>query len=519
MGGRLTSSTGEFNGNRAFVAGTDPTSGLVLRFVPQKNLKYGVKNLKYGVKNLKYGVKNLKYGVKNLKYGVKNLKYGSLVALGSIAGGLLSGPAVRFLGRRGTVIYALGPVFCIGWLCLAVAQSATLALFGRFVTGCGQGLGTIAIPLYISECSTPKYRGSLASMAQLMVCIGVASCYSLGAALEWRPLAWASLSLVPIVVFLTFLQPESPAFLVAQGKIQDAHKSLSRLRGVTGPQIEEEIQALEVQILEERSQKLELSSLLNKEFLKPFFLCQMTMIFQQISAINIVVFFTVDIFESAGSSIDDNVATIIVGVILAGATVVGTVLADKSGRRILLLSSGFGMGVALGALGLFFYLDTRTDTDTSSLGWLPLGSLGMYVFCFSIGYGPMPWVFMSEVFSPRVRPFASAFSGAFNWFIGFVVTSTFAGFKSGVGEDWVFWIYALANFLGCLLVFLLLPETKGKSLQEIEAYFKGVTPIIYKEAETNQQTNPVFQADEVPLPSSSSSNQSGVAVSKNPDPA
>ena len=169
------------------------------------------------------------------------------------------------------------------------------------------------------------------------------------------------------------------------------------------------------------------------------------------------------------------------------ATVVGTLLADKGGRRILLLTSGFGMFLSLAALGLFYYLDEETNNDTSSLGWLPLVSLMVYVFTFSYGYGPMPWVFMSEVFAPEHKNIASGVNASFNWGIGFLMTTTFKPIDEAVSSCYVFWAYALFNLIGCVCVWMFLPETKGKSLQEIQQIFRGKSEVY---------TNPAYGSDQ-----------------------
>ncbi|CAG0884146.1 unnamed protein product [Cyprideis torosa] len=402
---------------------------------------------------------------------------GTLVILGAGMGSVIGGPIVRYVGRKGAILYTIGPSLMLGFLAICLAHNVALLMSGRFVTGLGLGLGTVAVPLYCSEISTPKYRGTLGAMAPLMITAGIAVAYSIGAVLEWRNLSWTCLALTPISIIGMFWQPESPTFLVTQGKILEAQKSLRKLRGPdeTDFEIQSEIRVLEMEIEANRVQPVTMSDLKSPGFLKPFFMTLLTMVFQQISGIYVILLYVVDIFESAGSSLSESIQTIIVGWVLTAAIVLGTALADKAGRRPLFLASGVGMALGMGAMGTYYYLKDETDYDSDALGMLPLVSLLVFVTFYSIGFGPMPWVVMGEVFAPRFRAVASGVCSALDWLTSFTVASTFNTLKSATGMAAAFWIYSAINVIGVILVYFLLAETKGKTLQEIEAYFKTTT--------------------------------------------
>jgi len=179
------------------------------------------------------------------------------------------------------------------------------------------------------------------------------------------------------------------------------------------------------------------------------------------------------LFQSAGSSIDPETQTIIVGVIQVVITFISTLVVDRLGRRILLMLSDGIMAICTLLLGIFFYLKTETDEDTSNLGWLPLTSVCVFIVMFSLGYGPIPWMMVGELFAPQIKGFASSLSCILNWILAFLVTKFYSDLANAFGTHTTFWIFAVISAIGTVFVFFLVPETKGKTLDEIQRELGG----------------------------------------------
>ena len=211
------------------------------------------------------------------------------------------------------------------------------------------------------------------------------------------------------------------------------------------------------------------------------------MVFQQFCGVNAVLFNAATIFGTAGFS-NGKLVSITVGLVQFVGTGLACLLMDKAGRRILLLTTALGMCVSLVALGVYFEIyippTTPPPTDGGSLlgsisqsvsaekiSWLSILSIVLFYFFFSLAWGPVPWLVMSEIFPLRARGPASSFAALTNWAMAFTVTKTFKSMVATLNNQGVYWFYAGFCFLAFLFVYLLMSETKGKSLEEIEALF------------------------------------------------
>lgn len=182
------------------------------------------------------------------------------------------------------------------------------------------------------------------------------------------------------------------------------------------------------------------------------------------------------LFQAAGSNLEPSTATIIVGVIQVVVTFISTLVVDRLGRRLLLMISDSVMAICTLVLGIFFYLRNETQDDTSNLGWLPLTSVCLFIVVFSLGYGPIPWMMVGELFAPHIKGFASSLSCVLNWILAFIVTRFYADLASSFGIHTTFWIFAVISAIGTVFVFFIVPETKGKTLDEIQRELGGSAP-------------------------------------------
>ncbi|KAH8279188.1 hypothetical protein KR026_003382, partial [Drosophila bipectinata] len=402
---------------------------------------------------------------------------GGIMPLAGLAGGIIGGPLIVYLGRK-TTIQVIAIPFILGYLLIAFAQNVAMVLGGRFVTGLCVGIGSLSLPVYLGETLHPEVRGTLGLLPTALGNIGILVCYVVGTFMNWSQLAFFGAALpVPYIILMFFL-PESPRWYVGRGQEEKARKSLSWLRGKDAD-VESELKVLMVAQAEADNQATQhtLVELMKLRNLKPLSISLGLMFFQQFSGINAVIFYTVSIFKEAGTSIDSYVCTIIVGVVNFMATFAASALIDRIGRKILLHFSNFAMIVTLSILGAFFYCKIH-GPDFSHMGWLPLACFVIYVIGFSMGFGPIPWLMMGEILPAKVRGPAASVVTSFNWACTFIVTKTFQDMIDLLGTHGAFWLFAGVCVVGVFFVIFCVPETRGKTLEEIERKFKRMSAMI-----------------------------------------
>nr|KAG5708353.1 hypothetical protein BaRGS_034384 [Batillaria attramentaria] len=208
------------------------------------------------------------------------------------------------------------------------------------------------------------------------------------------------------------------------------------------------------------------------ELTRPLFISVMIMVFQQFSGINAVMFYTVSIFDSA---IPDMayIATNIIGLVQVLATLIACLLMDRTGRRRLLILAGTVMSLTLFVFGLYYRMSDKKMLSDTLNTWIPVVCLTVFIIGFSLGWGPIPMLIMSEIFPTRGRGTAGAIAIFSNWMCAFIVTKEFMTLQLMLGKDGVFYFFSACCAAGVWFVCKYLPETKGKSLEDIELYFLG----------------------------------------------
>ncbi|KAM3967790.1 facilitated trehalose transporter Tret1 isoform 1-T1 [Aphomia sociella] len=396
---------------------------------------------------------------------------GSLMPLAALAGGIVGGPLVDYIGRRRTILFTAPPFF-IGWILIASAKIVHLILAGRVVCGLCVGVGSLAFPVYLGETIQPEVRGTLGLFPTAIGNIGILLCYLAGKYLDWSQLAYLGAALPVPFFLLMFMIPETPQWYISRGRNEDARKALQWLRGKNAT-IENEMRDIALNNAETEASESNIKDLFNMKYMKSILICLGLMTFQQLSGINAIIFYTVSIFKMSGSAVDENLSTIIVGIVNFASTFVATALIDRAGRKILLYISSVTMTVTLVILGTFFYVQNDMKLDVSSLGWLPLTSIMVYLLGFSLAFGPIPWLMMGEILPAKIRGAAASICTAFNWLCTFTVTKTFRNIIDGIGPAGTFWLFGCICFAGLFFVVVCVPETRGKSLEQIENKMMG----------------------------------------------
>ncbi|KAL0267507.1 UNVERIFIED_CONTAM: hypothetical protein PYX00_009759 [Menopon gallinae] len=392
---------------------------------------------------------------------------GSLVAVGAIFGPFPAGIIADAIGRKRGLLAVAIP-FLVSWCVLAAASSVGWLYLGRIIAGVANGWGMTLLPMYIGEIATPNARGALGMVGQIMITLGFLYVYIIG---PYVPYVWTNVlcGILPVAffVFLLFM-PESPFYELSKNNHKSAAKSLRKLRGKSADGIKDELNALQAAVDESVRQTGTWIDLFSKTANKrAVLLMGGLMAIQQFSGVNVVLFYSESIFQKAGSSLSPSISTIVVGLVMFIASFPTPYLIEKLGRRMVLILSSVGMMISQGIIGSVFFFESR-HYDTSKIGWLPLLSILGYITSYSIGIGPVPWAMIGELFAPNVRSKGAAFSAAFSWFLAFVMTKSFGFIMTYLGSYSAFWIFSVCCGLGGVFVYFLLPETKGKTLDEIQ---------------------------------------------------
>ncbi|KAK3702401.1 hypothetical protein QZH41_020001 [Actinostola sp. cb2023] len=206
---------------------------------------------------------------------------------------------------------------------------------------------------------------------------------------------------------------------------------------------------------------------------RPFAISMSLHFFQQFSGINAVMFYCATIFEKAGFQDKSTFVSIIIGVVQFVSSVVSLFIIDRGGRRFLLLSASTSMTINCFVAGLYFYLTSNGADGGFDLSWMAVTALSVYIVAFASGWGPCTWLMMSEILPLRARGTASGIATFFNWFCSFIVTKTFSYMISELTESGTFWFFGVMMFFSIFFVYYFVPETKGKSLEEIQIYFES----------------------------------------------
>jgi len=392
-----------------------------------------------------------------------------IVTLGALAGALLGGAAADAVGRRKTNI-AGGAAFIVGSLVSAVAPGVATLIAGRFVIGVAIGLSSVAAPLYIAELASARRRGTLVSLFQLAVTVGILASFIIDELFApthaWRTMLGVAVIPGAALVFGMLPMPESPRWLVKRGRTDDAREALRRVR--PAQDVDAELREIAVDIAQD--QPAAWRDLAAPD-LRPALVVGIGLaVFQQVTGINTIIYYAPQIFEAAGfgSATTALAATIGIGVVNVLATVVAIALVDHVGRRPLLLAGLTGMVVSLLALGVAW-------REAASAGWLgatTVACIGIYIVCFAFSLGPIVWLMIAEIYPNRIRARAASVSTAANWAANFVVSVTFPLLRASLGTSLTF-LYAILGTIAIWFVARRVPETRGKSLEEIAAFWRS----------------------------------------------
>ncbi len=398
----------------------------------------------------------------------------SWVTLGAMIAALAAGMAADRFGRR-PVLLAAGLLFIAGAVIQALTPGVEILVLGRLVTGFGIGFASVIAPLYAAEMAPARIRGRIVSSYQLAITFGIFLAYLVSDLLdsaEWRTMFL--LAAIPGVLLLigAMVAPESARWLVKVGRKDKARESLAK---VTEPsQVDSELGKVEAQITEEADEgEASWSEVFSPRVRKALIVGVGLSIFQQITGINAIIYYANTIFESAGlvSTQSQTAATLYaVGLTNVLATFIAVAYIDRFGRRPLLLMGLTGMFVSLCAVGLGFASQSSADAGAgaSIVGIITIVGLVVFIASFAFSLGPVVWTIISEIYPSRVRGKAVSFATAANWGAAFLVAQFFLTLTGGIGDSATFFLFAGMCVLGFIFVWRYVPETRGRTLEEIQ---------------------------------------------------
>ncbi|XP_063821063.1 facilitated trehalose transporter Tret1-2 homolog isoform X1 [Ostrinia nubilalis] len=414
----------------------------------------------------------------------------SLSAAGTPMGCIISGYLMDAIGRRTTLIVTEIPLI-IGWILIAFAQNIPMIYVGRLLVGFGSGMVGAPARVYTAEVAQPHLRGMLGALASVGVSTGVLIQYVLGSALPWHILAGISAS-VPMLSFLTMLLvPETPNFLLTQDKADRAKNSLAKLRGSTFD-LDEEIQKM-VNFKEKnhveplRTPREIIKALMSPSALKPFSILAIYFFLYQWCGVNTITFYAVEVFEASGATLNKYWLTISMGIIRVIFTVIGCILCRRCGRRPLTFVSAIGCGTTMIVLAVYMYLvaQWRANNEPPMHSWIPVAAIFLFTISCTLGYLIVPWVMIGEVYPTQVRGIVGGMTTCAAHLSVFSVVKTFNLLKGALNDYGVFALYGCMSIVGTVFYYFFLPETKGRTLQEIEDYFCGRTKTLKKASITD----------------------------------
>ena len=402
---------------------------------------------------------------------------GASAILGCIPGAMFAGFLSDRFGRR-KVLFLCAVLYAVSGLLSAIPRTFGEFLAARFISGLGIGASSMICPIYIAELAPAAKRGRLGSLFQLGIVVGIFLTLFVNAWVQgmgdetwnrtsgWRWMLGAEVVPAVGLLALLFFVPESPRWLLQAGNETEARRILE---GVVGPaQAETELAAVRAVLGTEEGR---FSELFHARFRAPLLIAVALMAFSQFSGINAIMYYSTKIFTTAGVGVKDAfMASAIVGLVNVIFTFVAIAFVDRAGRRPLLLIGLAIQVLALGAVGGMF---------VGGVGgiWLLAGILG-FIAAFAMALGPIPWILCSEIFPTKIRGRAMSMATFVIWTSCYVVAQTFPMLNDhpAIGPAKTFFVYGAFSLAGLLFVWAKVPETKGRTLEAIEASWPNPTP-------------------------------------------
>lgn len=385
----------------------------------------------------------------------------SAVLAGAALGAAVAGYFADRFGRR-PVLLVDAIIFGVFAVLTGMANGLAAFVVARFLVGIGVGVASMITPLYIAELAPPKVRGALVTLNQLAIVTGIAVAYYVdflfSAAGNWRAMFISAVIPSGVLLVALIFLPESPRWLASKNRTSEAFGILCRIENP----LEARRHLAKIEEVTE-TDRLRFRDLFSPRFRKALVVGVGLAIFQQVTGVNAIVYYTPIIlqmggFHSASSAI---LATVLVGAVNLVFTIVSLFLLDRVGRRPLLLIGIAAMALSLGYLGYLFGVSHVSRGAT-------LAGVLVYLASFAIGLGPIFWLMISEIYPTTIRGQAMSLASVTIWIFDLLMSLTFLSLVDGLGARHAFWLYAVLSVAAFYFAYRRVPETKGRTLEEIE---------------------------------------------------
>ncbi|EFA04827.1 facilitated trehalose transporter Tret1-2 homolog isoform X2 [Tribolium castaneum] len=407
----------------------------------------------------------------------------SVVTITIPVSGITCGFLMDSIGRLNTVKLAMIPAV-VGWIIIATSKSVLMMIIGRIITGFAAAWGTSPAMVYITEIARADMRGSLMSFAPAYTSLGVVLAYFEGWLMNWRTVAWVCLVYAILPFILVMFIPESPAWLIAKGRNEQAKKSINWLNKYQ-PRVPSKNDQTFAQVQfeylireHEEKEKAKINSggfvarvkqLLKPTGYKPLLILLGLFVFQQFSGIYITLFYSVNFFQEVGSGLDPYFVSILIGGVRFLMSIINTYMLKTFGRRTLIIYGSLAMAVCMFVSGLYTYW---IKDGVTTLNWVPVVAILLYVVTSMVGLLSIPWTMTAELFPIEIRGMAHSIVYSTAYFIMFLSIQSYNTLKETFnGVAGLQWFFAVTSLAGLVYAYILLPEAHGIKLAEIQEYF------------------------------------------------
>ncbi len=400
----------------------------------------------------------------------------SSALVGAVIGAAANGVLADVYGRK-KVIIATALIFAVGSVICGFAVSVSWLIAGRMILGLAIGMVNFVVPLYLSEISPQRVRGMLVSLYQLAITAGILFSYLINRVFALTEHNWRWMlgsGLIPALVLLigiSFLG-DTPRWLISKRREKEAREIFVKIE--PDANVDKHISEIRSAI-ENQEQKSSSRKIFASWMLMPVIVGIGMMFMQICTGINTIIYYTATIFKAAGfsSNIGALYATIGVGLVNFLMTFVAIFFTDKIGRKPLLYAGLAGITASLFVLGASFYFTAELG---NSLKWVAIGSIVVFIASFAFSLGPIGWIVISEIMPLKIRGFAMSLCTMANFGFNFIVALTFPVLLEKIGEAYTFWIFGVIGIFSLFFTYFCLPETKGRSLEQIEKNWADRVP-------------------------------------------
>ncbi|XP_059617699.1 uncharacterized protein LOC132262445 [Phlebotomus argentipes] len=407
---------------------------------------------------------------------------GALLCVGGIIGCAVYGSLATRCGRKTTILLLAVPHIGF-WLCVIFADYVYHLYLARFFAGATGGGLYIVVPLFVAEIADPSIRGRLGAILPLAVSMGIFNGYVAGTFIHHSYIPFLMLSLSAFFLLSVISLPETPLSLLKANRVADAEASFKFYKnasGITDTKMKEDFERVREQQMksQSREEKLQLSDFTTPAAKKGFVIGIGLMLLTQFCGCFAFVNYTATIFKESGSELDPNISSIVLGMVQIFGTYTSTIFVDRAGRKTLLMISSIGAATGLILMGSYSFFKFQ-GYALAFLDWVPVVTLSLVIYISSVGILALPYIVLAEVLPSKIRAVGSSFCLVTISISAFVILKAMPILMTTIQLFGCLWLFAAFCIVGAIFIALVVPETKGKVLDDdVQANDKELQPTV-----------------------------------------